>query len=154
MATALSTLGRGTLTPWFRRGPLSAFRDIEDTLERLWRDEGDGWGSQMIAPPLDMSETEDTISLRMDLPGVAPNEIDVQVSGNQLTVSGERKEEQEENGKTFHRIERRYGRFSRAVILPCEVQDDKVEAKYQDGVLQINLPKTAEATARRIEVKS
>ena len=58
-----------------------------------------------------MSETEDTISLRMDLPGVAPNEIDVQVSGNQLTVSGERKEEQEENGKTFHRIERRYGRF-------------------------------------------
>lgn len=154
MATALSTLGRGTLTPWFRRGPFSAFRDMEDTLERLWRYEGDVWGSQMIAPPLDMSETEDMISLRIDLPGVASNEIDVQVSGNQVTVSGERKEEKEENGKTFHRVERSCGRFSRSIILPCEVQDDKVEARYQDGVLRINLPKTAEATARRIEVKN
>jgi HSP20 family protein len=101
-----------------------------------------------------MSETEKTISLRLDLPGVAPKEIDIQVSGNQLTVSGERKEEKEEKGETFHRVERRAGRFSRSIMLPCNVQDDKVEAKYQDGVLQITLPKTAEATARHIEVKT
>jgi HSP20 family protein len=108
----------------------------------------------MLAPPLDMIETEKTISLKLDLPGVSPKEIDVQVSGNQLIVSGERKEEREEKGETFHRVERRTGRFSRSILLPCDVQDDKVDAKYQDGVLKITLPKTSEATTRHIEIKS
>ncbi|QDU74619.1 Spore protein SP21 [Bremerella volcania] len=154
MAGTLSTQRGGALAPWFRRGPLSAFREMEDMLERFWGEEGDGWGTQLLAPPLDMSETDKSISLRMDLPGVSPKEIDIQVSGNQLTISGERKEEKEEKEETYHRIERRCGRFSRSAMLPCSVQDDKVEAKYQDGVLQITLPKTAEATARHIEVKT
>jgi HSP20 family protein len=85
---------------------------------------------------------------------VSPKEIDVQVSGNQLIVSGERKEEQEEKGETFHRVERRTGRFSRSILLPCDVQDDGVDAKYQEGVLKITLPKTSEATTRHIEIKS
>jgi HSP20 family protein len=130
------------------------FRDMEDLMERFLDEDGDGWNSRMLAPPLDMIETEKTISLKLDLPGVSPKEIDVQVSGNQLIVSGERKEEREEKGETFHRVERRTGRFSRSILLPCDVQDDGVDAKYQDGVLKITLPKTSEATTRHIEIKS
>jgi HSP20 family protein len=108
----------------------------------------------MLAPPLDMIETEKTISLKLDQPGVSPKEIDVQVSGNQLTVSGERKEDRQEKGETFHRVERSIGRFARTILLPCDVQDDQVDAKYQDGVLKIILPKTSDATTRHIEIKS
>ena len=154
MTGLLSTTKRALPAPWFRRGSLSMFRDMEDLMERFLDEDGDGWNSRMLAPPLDMIETEKTISLKLDLPGVSPKEIDVQVSGNQLIVSGERKEEREEKGETFHRVERRTGRFSRSILLPCDVQDDKVDAKYQDGVLKITLPKTSEATTRHIEIKS
>lgn len=154
MTGLLSTTKRAAPAPWFRRGPLSVFRDMEDLMERFWEEDSNGWNTRMMAPPLDMCETEKAISLRLDLPGVSPKEIDVQVSGNQLSISGERKEDREEKGETYHRIERRSGRFSRSILLPCEVQDDKVDAKYQDGVLKITLPKTAEATTRHIEIKT
>jgi HSP20 family protein len=154
MAGLLTTTKRALPTPWFRRGPLSVFRDMEDFMERFWEEDGDGWNTRFMAPPLDMSETEKSISVRLDLPGVSPKEIDIQVSGNQLTVSGERKEDREEKGETYHRIERRAGRFSRSILLPCDVQDDQIDAKYQDGVLKITMPKTAEATTRHIEIKT
>ena len=154
MTGLLSTTKRALPTPWFRRGPLSMFRDMEDLMERFLDENGDGWNARMLAPPLDMIETEKTISLKLDLPGVSPKEIDVQVSGNQLTVSGERKEDRQEKGETFHRVELSIGRFSRSILLPCDVQDDQVDAKYQDGVLKIILPKTSDATTRHIEIKS
>jgi HSP20 family protein len=71
-----------------------------------------------------------------------------------LTVSGEKKEEKEEKGKTFYCSERRYGKFSRSVALPCSVQDDKTEARYRGGVVTISMPKAPEAQAKRIEVKT
>jgi HSP20 family protein len=108
----------------------------------------------MLSPPLDMSETDTAVRIRMDLPGVAPNEIDIQVSGNQLTVTGERKEESEEKGATFHRIERRTGQFSRSITLPCTVDEGKIDAMYQDGVLCISLPKSEESRPRHIKVKA
>jgi HSP20 family protein len=89
----------------------------------------------------------------MDLPGIDSKEIDVQVSGNQLTIAGERKEEKVTKNELAHRIERRVGCFSRSFTLPCAVQEDKIEANYQNGVLQITLPKTEEAKSRRIPVK-
>ena len=70
-----------------------------------------------------------------------------------LTVSGERKEEREEKGKTYHRVERRVGSFSRSVTLPCPVREDAVDAQYKNGILTIKLPKTEEAKARKITVK-
>ena len=153
MTGLLTNQRRNSLTPWFRRGPLSMFREMEDYLDRFWDYDGEAPGVRMLAPPVDLSETEKSICLRMDLPGVSPKEIDVQVNGNQLTISGERREEREEKGETFHRVERRAGRFSRSIILPCDVQNEKVDAKYQDGVLRISLPKTTEAAAKHIEVK-
>ncbi|MCA9177671.1 MAG: Hsp20/alpha crystallin family protein [Planctomycetales bacterium] len=158
MAGTTITQRRGNMAPIFRRGPFSAYRELEELMERYWTDEGDGWGDgwggKLLAPPLDMSETENAISLRMDLPGVTAKDIDIQVSGNQLTITGERKEEKEVKNETFHRIERRSGKFSRSVLLPCEVQEDKIEATYQDGVLKVSLPKTPESAARHIKVKS
>ena len=152
MAGLLTSLRRAV--PRHQPRAISPIRDLEDLFERFWSDEGDGLGSFLLSPPMDMSETAEAINLRMDLPGVDPKEIDIQVSKNQLTVSGERKVEQEQSDQTFHRLERRVGRFSRAIMLPCDVQDNLVEAKYQDGVLRITLPKSPESTSRHIAVKT
>ena len=89
----------------------------------------------------------------MDIPGMEAKDIDIQVNANVLTVSGERKEEREEKGKTYHRVERRVGAFSRSVTLPCPVKEDAVDAQYKNGILTIKLPKTEEAKARKITVK-
>ncbi|MGI9327637.1 MAG: Hsp20/alpha crystallin family protein, partial [Pseudomonadales bacterium] len=81
-------------------------------------------------------------------------EIEIQLNGNVLTVSGERKEEQEEKGKTYHCVERRIGTFSRSMTLPCPVEEDEVAAAFKDGVLTITLPKTDEAKTRKIKIKT
>ncbi len=133
---------------------VSPFQELEDMFERFWGDPPDGLGTQLIAPPLDMTESEGEILLRMDLPGINIKDIDIQLNGNQLTVSGERKDEEEISSQTYHRVERRCGRFARSILLPCEVQDENVDARYVDGVLSIKLPKTAEAKARHIQVKA
>ena len=153
MTETVTSKRSGASSSWFQRGALTPFRDMGDILERLWESNRNDQGTQLFAPPLDISETESTLTLRMDLPGVSPHEIEIQVNGNQLTVCGERRAETEERNETFHCIERRFGRFSRSVALPFDVEEDQIEARYQEGVLRINLPKSAEAKTRRIEVK-
>jgi len=107
-----------------------------------------------IAPPMDISETDDKLQIRLDTPGVEPEDIDIQVSGNQLTISGQRKEEEEKEGETFYRVERQSGSFSRSVTLPYPVDGDKIDASSHGGVLTVSLPKCEEAKPRRVEVKS
>jgi HSP20 family protein len=136
---------------WLR--PRNAFRELEEMLSDFMGAEPEGWFTGRMVPALDLSETDEKVEVRMDLPGIKPEEIDIQVNGNLLTVSGERKEEKEEKGKTFHRIERRSGSFSRSVTLPCPVADEKVEARFDGGVLTISMPKAEEAKAHRIPVK-
>ena len=128
--------------------------EMEELTSRFWGTEGDGWPVGRLTPSVDIVESEGALEARVDLPGVKPEEIDIQLAGNLLTISGERKEEEEEKGKTFHRIERRTGSFSRCVSLPCTVEEDEVAAEYHDGVLVITLPKTDEAKSRKIKVKS
>jgi HSP20 family protein len=127
---------------------------MEDLMSRFWGDEEDGWQFARLTPAIDVTESESALEARVDLPGVNPDEIDIQLSGNLLTVSGERREEKEEKGRTYHRIERRSGSFSRCVSLPCAVQEDEVAADCRDGVLTITLPKTDEAKSHKIEVKA
>jgi HSP20 family protein len=149
----------GTLAP--RRSGLARtepkpglFEEIEDAMARMW-DPGNGsWPWANSIPSIDISETDKSVEVKLDVPGVKAKEIDIQLNGNLLTVSGERKEEEEKKGKTFHRVERRYGSFSRSVTLPCKVQEDEVAAEYRDGVLSITLPKTEEAKSKKIAVKS
>jgi HSP20 family protein len=138
--------------PWFRFEPMMRVREeMEDLMNRTFGEEG--WPFGRVAPSLDIAETNGAVEVRLDVPGVEPKEIDIQLNGNMLTVSGHRKEEKEEKDKTYHRVERRFGSFSRAIVLPCPVKEEAIEAKYRDGVLTITMPKTEEAKARKIEVK-
>lgn len=132
---------------------LSLRNEMDNLLNRFSDDFGNGWLTQGYAASLDLSETNNHIEVRMDVPGIKPEEIDVEVSGNLLRITGERKEEQEEKGKTFHRIERRSGSFSRSVTLPCEVEENQVEASCNNGVLTITLPKCESMKAHKINVK-
>lgn len=107
-----------------------------------------------FAPSVDMSETDKAIEVRLDLPGMNAQDIEVRVNQNVLTVSGERKEEKDEKGKTFYRMERFAGRFSRAITLPSTVAEDEVVADYKEGVLTVTLPKVEAVKARKITVKT
>jgi len=154
MANALATRRPSRLPSLWRRDPFTTLREeMNDLRARLLGDEEEGWFSGAMVPALDLSETDTAIEVRMDLPGMTAKDINIQISGNVLTVSGQREEEKEEKGKTFHRVERRYGSFSRSVTLPCAVVESDVAAGCHDGVLTIKLPKTEESQAHKIKVK-
>lgn len=155
MATEVAKREERSATPWFRRRPLANLREeMRDLLAHTFGEE-DVWPFGHISPSLDVAESDGSVEMRMDIPGIDAKDIDIQISGgNTLTISGARKEEHEEKGKTWHRIERRCGSFSRSVLLPCAVKEDAVDAKYRDGVLTVSLPKTEEAKAHKITVKT
>lgn len=155
MAGLLQRTPFRSLAPWAEMDPFGRLNaDVDQLLSRFNGDREGDWPSMLLSPPLDLTETEDRLQLRMDLPGVDPKEIDIQVKGNHVTITGERKEEQEEKGETFHRIERRSGRFSRSIMLPCSVNEAQTSADYHDGVLTISIPKSEAAKAQRVAVKA
>jgi HSP20 family protein len=105
------------------------------------------------SPPLDMAESDTEYTVRAELPGIEPKELEVSVVGNELVLSGEKKETTEHNGKNYHHTETRYGSFRRTVPLPEGVDTENVDAQYANGVLTLHLKKTAPVTQKRIEVK-
>jgi HSP20 family protein len=140
------------LTAW--RSPLGQLRrEMRDWMAGFLPDNDETWFGAPV-PSLDLSETPEAVQVRMDVPGVKAADLDVQVNGNLLTISGKREEEKEEKNRTYHRVERSSGSFSRTVTLPCAVEEAKVDAQYKDGILTVALPKTPEAKSRKIEVKS
>jgi HSP20 family protein len=102
---------------------------------------------------LDMYETEDTVVVKSTVPGVKPEDIDISISGNTLSISGETKVEEEVKEENYIRRERRYGSFSRSVTLPEGVNPDEAEASFEDGVLTLSIPKAPEAKPKVIKVK-
>jgi HSP20 family protein len=107
-----------------------------------------------FAPSTNVAETEKGYEVSIDLPGMKPEDVNIELKDNQLWISGERKQETVEKEKAFHRIERRFGQFRRVIPLATDVDAEKIEARYKDGVLAIEVPKAEEARPRRIEVKS
>jgi HSP20 family protein len=105
-----------------------------------------------FVPPVDIYEDEHKITLKLEVPGINDNELDIQLENNRLTVRGERKFEKEEKEENFHRIERRYGSFYRSFTIPNTVNPDSVKATYDAGVLNIQLEKRAEARPKQIKV--
>jgi len=109
-----------------------------------------GGGSLSLA--VDVVETKDSILVKAEVPGIDPKALEITVTGDLLTIKGEKKSEKEEKGKNFHRIERSFGSFSRSVEIPSYADTDKVTADYKDGVLTVTLAKKEEAKAKSIKV--
>jgi HSP20 family protein len=105
------------------------------------------------APAMDVEETEKEYLIKADLPDVRREEVKVGIEDGILSVEGERKQEKEEKGRKFHRVERAYGRFVRRMSVPTDVDAAKVAAEFKDGVLKVHLPKSATAKPRMIDVK-
>lgn len=130
-------------------------QEMSDLLSNFWSGNGDV-GSVFkggMAPALDIAEKDNSFEIRMDIPGVESKDLDVEVHGNTVTISGRRKEEKEEKGKTFHRVERSAGSFSRTVTLPCSVSEKEVAAEYTNGVLSVVLPKSEDARPKKVSIK-
>ena len=104
-------------------------------------------------PSVDVSETDKEVIVNAELPGMDAKDIDISLSGDVLMLRGERKHEHEEKKENYHRVERRYGSFSRTLQLPAEVDRENVDATYKDGVLRVTLQKTERCSAKKIQVK-
>ena len=113
-------------------------------------------GMGLMAPRVDMKETEGAVEVHAELPGVAEKDVEVQLADGILTIKGEKRQEREEKEKGHYLMERSYGSFLRQIPIPVEVEEDKVEAKFDKGVLSITLPKkpSAETKAKKIEIKA
>jgi HSP20 family protein len=105
------------------------------------------------APVIDIEEDRDNFIVKAELPGMKKEDIKISVRSNILALAGERKYDHEEKTKTFHRIERAYGKFVRTITLPSEVDGDKVKANYQDGILTIILPKPETMKPKEVEIE-
>jgi HSP20 family protein len=114
---------------------------------------GEGWDA--FSPQVDVVETDKEIRISAELPGLEEKDIDVGVSRNVLTISGEKRQEKEEKGHSYLRTERSYGSFKRSIPLPSEVDASKTDAVFRNGVLTVSLPRTVKAQARkRIAIKT
>ena len=143
----------------FTSDPFNALRDEFDNMLSAWFADNNAPGvPATYSPLLDLTENETEYQVHADLPGIQANEINVQVLDNVLTISGERKcekrEGKEKKAGTPHFVERYHGTFSRSIVLPGPVKQDKIDARYQDGVLSVTLPKAHEQKPCQIPVKA
>jgi len=152
-----------SLLPWKRdkalaqRDPFAALRCEMDALF-------DGFVSdfsehtralEAFNPDVDLTENDKEVRITAELPGVEEKDVEISVSGDALTIKGEKREEKEEKGEERYRFERSYGAFRRSFSLPCEVDSDKATASFKKGVLTVTLPKTAQAAkSKKIAVKA
>lgn len=115
----------------------------------------EGRSAAAFTPRVDVSETDKEIKVSAELPGIDEKDIDVSLTRDTLTIKGEKKEEKEDKGKDYYRMERSYGSFTRAISLPIEVDTDKAKATFKKGVLQVVLPKSAKAIqeTKKVAVK-
>jgi len=162
------------LVPWRRRNrDLDLVRDwdspfsaLSRRMNRLFEDIFEDFGIEPFGrwaertgtflPRMDVTETDKEITVTAELPGLDEKDFEVTLEQDHLIIRGEKRVEHEDKGKDYHRIERSYGSFHRAIPLPCEVEQDKVEATFKNGVLKITLPKSATAVSsrKRITVKT
>jgi len=106
-----------------------------------------------FSPALDVNETPEAVIVKAEIPGIPVKDVDISLTGDVLTISGEKKEEKEEKGENFHRVERSFGSFHRSVSLPSYIDSAKVEASARDGILTITIGKKPEMKAKKISVK-
>jgi HSP20 family protein len=145
----------GRLIPWHTRtaNVLDMFRrEMDQWMNRLGNTEEGDTVSQFFSPETNLAETDKQYEITLDLPGLNPGDFNLEFDDGQLWITGERKQEKEE-GKTYHRVERSYGKFRRGVSLGPDVDSEKIEATYRNGVLSVIVPKAPTACPKKIEVK-
>jgi HSP20 family protein len=146
------------MIPWthrFPRLPEPFENEFAGLMARFFApEEGHDGGLERFAPRANLAETETGFDITVELPGMKPEEVNVEFKNGELWITGEKKEEKEEKGKTWHRVERHYGEFRRIFALPTKVNEAKVEANYKEGVLHVTVPKAEAIKPKRINVKA
>lgn len=139
--------------------PFWPLRRLQEDIDRLFEEPFGGWLAptrgllETWVPAADVYEDKENVFVKVELPGMKREQIEVSMSGEMLNISGERKEEAEFKGAESYRRERYFGRFHRSVSLPTAVEAKKIEAHYKDGILMVTCPKTEEAKRKEIEIK-
>ena len=151
-----------SLLPMWRRDRKNELTSLQHEMNRLFDDFFGrplglvrglwGDGEDRFLPPVDVKETDDKVIVEAELPGMDPKDLDIKIEGDTLMLVGERKNQKEEKTKSFHRVERSFGRFERMLELPPGADPEKVEANYKDGVLKIEIAKKEEAKRKTIRV--
>lgn len=154
--TPVKTDGEPLVMPVNTLGRLR--REMDRAFERFFDPD---WGFEPLLrrrdlawlPPVDILENDKDVIVRLEIPGIDPKQVDISMVGNQLTISGEKKDEFENKGYDFYQLERRYGAFKRVINLPETVDPDKINAEYLNGLLMIRVSKTPAAKPKHVEIK-
>ena len=142
------------LVPWKSFGGLTPFRrEIDDLFERFFGERTPIESREGWIPALDVLETKNAVVINGEIPGMEAKDIDISLSGDVLTIKGEKKQEKEEDDENYYRMERSYGSFSRSIRVPVDVKSDKIQANYKNGTLKITLPKKEEVKPKEIKVE-
>ena len=138
-----------TLIPWQNR-LFGSFDGMHDLVGRVF---SDGKESGRFLPRMDVVETESHFHVLFDLPGMSADDVDIQVHEGQLTISGSREMERDEEQATYHRLERHQGAFERVLSLPKDVDSESIAAHYHEGVLTVSIPKIEQVLPKTIDIK-
>ncbi|MCK4321301.1 Hsp20/alpha crystallin family protein [candidate division WOR-3 bacterium] len=137
--------------------PFEAMYSLREDFDRMFKDFFTGFTSPALSsrlfPVMDIRETDEQFIIDAEVPGMDKKDVKLSIKKDELIIEGEKKEEKKEEGESFIRVERSYGSFRRSVRLPVEVDQSKVKAKYENGVLQIFIPKSEKAKPKEIEIK-
>jgi len=134
-----------------RMDPFRDLRTAEDEFDRLM---GRAFSRDTWMPALDVRESEDRFEVKVDLPGLDPENVSVTFEDGMLTIQGRRQFESEDTGDTWHRIERGFGTFARSIRLPQTTDTEKIEASFDRGVLTVTVPKSEQAKPKTIQVQA
>ena len=138
-----------------RRTPLSELATLQNDMARMmdtFFGGRPGNGGSTWLPPVDVTELQNELVLSFDLPGLSQDQISVELDDNVLTVSGQRERKQERKDEGYYRFERRFGTFSRSVALPAGVSESDITASYENGVLEIHVPKPEQYKPKKIQI--
>ncbi|MDR7418913.1 MAG: Hsp20/alpha crystallin family protein [Armatimonadota bacterium] len=139
-----------------RWDPFDEIMSMRESMDRLFEDffsrRPRQAGPLVWQPAVEISETDNEVTVRAELPGIDPKNVEVAVTGDTLTIKGEAKAEQEDKGRNYYRRELRYGMFQRAISLPTEVKGDETKATFRHGILEVRIPKSERVRPKTIKV--
>jgi HSP20 family protein len=132
--------------------PFAELAELRDRLDRAFGEVAGGEG-RTWAPRVDVLREKERLVVQVEIPGIKPEDVEISVEGDVLTISGRHEQAKEEKDRQFVRRERRYGAFFRSMPLPPGVDPEEIEAEYRDGILEVSIPMPAEKEARKVEIK-